>query len=49
MPRIDSSLVYMEYVAGRGSELFEAVCASDLEGVAAKWKHNRYHSDRGAL
>ena len=26
-------------------ELFAAVCNSDLEGIVAKWKHGRYHSD----
>jgi ATP-dependent DNA ligase len=47
MPRIDSRLVYMDHVGGRGSELFAAVCATNLEGVVGKWKHGRYHSDGG--
>jgi ATP-dependent DNA ligase len=47
MPRIDSRLVYMDHVVGRGVDLFAAVCASDLEGVVAKWKHGRYYSDGG--
>jgi len=29
----------------RGSALFAAVCERDLEGVVAKWKRGRYHSD----
>ena len=47
MPRIDSRLVYMDHLVGRGAELFAAVCARDLEGVVAKWKHGRYHTDGG--
>src|SRR5215212_2951053 len=39
MPRIDSRLVYLDHVVGRGAELFDAVCARDLEGIVAKWKH----------
>ena len=31
MPRIDSRLVYLDHVVGRGVDLF-AVCARDLEG-----------------
>lgn len=45
MPRIESRLVYMDHVDGRGSELFAAICRRDLEGVVAKWKRGRYHSD----
>ena len=45
MPRMESRLVYMDHVVGRGSELFAAVCASDLEGIVANWKHGRYLSD----
>jgi ATP-dependent DNA ligase len=32
-------------VVGCGSKLFAAICASDLEGIVAKWKYGRYHSD----
>ena len=42
MPRIDSRLVYLDHVVGRGVDLFAAVCARDLEGIVAKWKHGRY-------
>jgi bifunctional non-homologous end joining protein LigD len=45
MPRIESRLVYMDHVETRGAALFDAVCARDLEGVVAKWKRGRYHSD----
>ena len=47
MPRIDSRLVYMDHLVGRGVELFAAVCATDLEGIVAKWRHGRYHSNGG--
>jgi bifunctional non-homologous end joining protein LigD len=47
MPRMASRLVYMDHVGGRGADLFAAVCASDLEGIVAKWKHGRYYSDGG--
>jgi bifunctional non-homologous end joining protein LigD len=45
MPRMDSRLVYMNHVVGRGADLFAAICAHDLEGVVAKWKRGRYYSD----
>jgi hypothetical protein len=32
-----------DHVVGRGVELFDAVCATDLEVVVAKWTHGRYH------
>ena len=35
----------MDHVEGRGSDLFAAVCAKDLEGIVAKWTRGRYHSD----
>jgi ATP-dependent DNA ligase len=35
----------MDHVVGCGSKLFAAICASDLEGIVAKWKYGRYHSD----
>jgi bifunctional non-homologous end joining protein LigD len=45
MPRMESRLVYLDHVAGRGAELFAKVCEHDLEGIVAKWKRGRYHSD----
>jgi bifunctional non-homologous end joining protein LigD len=45
MPRIDTRLVYLDHLSGRGVDLFEAVRGKDLEGVVAKWKRGRYHSD----
>jgi bifunctional non-homologous end joining protein LigD len=41
MPRIDSRLVYMDHLVRRGVELFAAVCATDLEGIVAKWRETR--------
>jgi ATP-dependent DNA ligase len=43
--RMESRLVYMDHIVGRGTDLFAAVCARDLEGIVAKWKRGRYHSD----
>jgi bifunctional non-homologous end joining protein LigD len=37
-----SSLLYVGHEDGRGIELFNAVCAYDLEGVVAKWKYGEY-------
>ena len=45
MPRIDSRLVYLDYIATHGVALFERVCQNDLQGIVAKWKHGRYESD----
>ena len=36
MPRIDSRLLYVDEVRCRGSDLFRAVCARNLEGIVAK-------------
>jgi hypothetical protein len=44
MLRIDSRLLYLDHVVGRDVDLFAAVCARDLEGVVAKWKHGRYYT-----
>ena len=35
-------LLYVDHVAGRGMDLFQAACASDLEGVVAKLANGRY-------
>jgi ATP-dependent DNA ligase len=45
MPRMDSRLLYMDHVVGRGLDLFREVCRRDLEGIVAKWRFGRYHSD----
>jgi hypothetical protein len=38
-------LIYMNHVEGRGSDLFAAVCAQDLESVVVKWTRGRYLRD----
>jgi bifunctional non-homologous end joining protein LigD len=38
MPRIDSRLLYLDHVAGRGVDLYRQVCRRDLEGIVAKWR-----------
>jgi bifunctional non-homologous end joining protein LigD len=45
MPRIDSRLLYHDHIDGRGLALFDAVRGKDLEGIVAKWKRGRYHTD----
>ena len=45
MPRIDSRLLYVDDVRRRGTELFRAACARDLEGIVAKWRDGRYETD----
>jgi bifunctional non-homologous end joining protein LigD len=45
MPRIESRLVYVDYLKARGRDLYRASCRRDLEGVVAKWAHGRYHLD----
>ena len=44
MPRIESRVRYVDYVHGRGSELFALACAHDLEGIVAKWAPGTYQS-----
>jgi len=45
MPRMESRLLYHDHVDARGVALFDAVRGHDLEGVVAKWKRGRYHTD----
>src|SRR4051812_25501173 len=35
-------VLYADHVSGAGRELFDAVCARDLEGIVAKWKRGVY-------
>jgi ATP-dependent DNA ligase len=46
MPRanVHARILYHDH-DGRGVALFDAVRGKDLEGVVAKWKHGRYHTD----
>ena len=45
MPRRPSRLLYVDHIAEHGRELFEQVCALDLEGIVAKRRHSRYVPD----
>jgi hypothetical protein len=40
----DSRLLYVRHVERRGVDLFREVCARDLEGIVATWKHGAYVS-----
>src|SRR3954469_255077 len=44
-PEVNARLLYQDHIDGRGIALFDAVRENDLEGVVAKWKYGRYHSD----
>jgi bifunctional non-homologous end joining protein LigD len=44
-PNVHARLLDHDHVDGRGVALFDAVRGKDLEGVVAKWKHGRYHTD----
>jgi hypothetical protein len=45
MPRIESRLKYVDYVKGRGLDLFWQVCRRDLEGIVAKYAVRRDSTD----
>ncbi|HEU5256527.1 MAG TPA: hypothetical protein VFU28_11085 [Vicinamibacterales bacterium] len=47
MPRVESRVLYVDHVAGRGRALFRAACKNDLEGVVAKWRHGTYQTGQG--
>ncbi len=42
IPRKASSLLYLDYINGKGVELFKMACRLDLEGVVAKPKQGPY-------
>jgi ATP-dependent DNA ligase len=44
-PEVNARLLYHDHIDGRGIALFDDVREKDLEGVVAKWKRGRYHSD----
>jgi bifunctional non-homologous end joining protein LigD len=39
MPRVECWLLYLDHVAERGRDLYQAACEHDLEGIVAKWAH----------
>ena len=45
MPRIESRLRYVDHVEGAGIALFREACRRNLEGLVAKWRRGRYHTD----
>jgi hypothetical protein len=45
MPRIDSRLLYVDNLTGRGCDLVRAACDRDLEGIVAKWTRGPYQRD----
>jgi len=45
MSRVESRLLYVDHVEGRGVDLFREACRRDLEGIVAKWSHGPYHAD----
>jgi ATP-dependent DNA ligase len=45
LPRSNSRLLFMDHVRERGTALFAAACARDLEGVVGKWAGGRYEAD----
>ena len=45
LPRRSGQVLYLDHVAGRGIDLFRAVCEMDLEGIVAKRKDGIYDPD----
>ena len=48
VPRRADRLRYVDHVAGRGVDLFRAVCELDMEGIVSKRADGVYTSDRDA-
>lgn len=42
VPPQPSPLLYADYIAGRGVDLFQAACRQDLKGMVAKHRHGRF-------
>lgn len=47
MPRVQSRVLYVDHVVGRGRALYRAACKNDLEGIVAKWCHGTYQAGHG--
>ena len=45
MPRVESRLMLLEPIEGRGCRLFELACERDLEGIVAKWANGSYQTE----
>ena len=44
MPFIESRLMYLDHIEGRGCDLFRVACERDLEGIVAKWARGTYRT-----
>ena len=38
-------ILYADHIDGKGAELYQAACRSDLEGIVAKYKWGAYPAD----
>ena len=45
IPPQPAPVLYVDHVAGRGVDLFRAVCEQDLEGIVAKLAAGRYEPE----
>jgi bifunctional non-homologous end joining protein LigD len=45
LPTIETRLLYLDHIAGRGIDLFRAICDRDLEGIVGKWGSGTYQTD----
>jgi bifunctional non-homologous end joining protein LigD len=45
MPRVESRVLCLDALAARGRDLFQVVCARDLEGIVGKWVEGTYQTD----
>jgi bifunctional non-homologous end joining protein LigD len=45
LPKIESRLLYLDYLAERGGDLYRAACERDPEGIVGKWAHGTYQTD----
>ena len=45
MPRVETRLLYLDHVEGRGRDLYRAARERDLEGIVGKWKAGTYQTD----
>lgn len=48
IPTIACRLLHLDWVVGRGTDLYRLACEQDLEGIVAKWRHGTYQCDRPA-
>jgi bifunctional non-homologous end joining protein LigD len=45
LPKIATRLLYLDHIEARGTDLYSAACARDVEGVVAKWARGSYQTD----